>query len=244
MLPPPPPSLVAWRGAAFFQPRNIARIWSAVPKEASAKFVSALSAGVRSIGKQPWNMPKAAVRAKPSAAEPPKKRAAPSSGGGGRRLRSNSGSNNDGAAVTVGAEDGQLCSGQATDPPRSACGSSSGASGGGDAGPVAILRTFQGQFRLMARRGAPPQRGQPSWREDWRSMLLTTAAQHERFSGYINTSSYSMNSAHKSTPVSAPLKQVKPRWGRQALLYNLPTRMPAGSGRRLRRAPRGVHVTH
>jgi len=171
------------------------------------------------------NMPKAAMRAKPSAAEPPKKRAAPSSVSGGRRLRSNSGSNNDGAAVTVGAEEGQLCSGQATDPPRSACGSSGGASGGGDAGPVAILRTFHGQFRLMARR-APPERGEPSWREDWRSMLLTTAAQHERFSGYINTSSYSMNGAHKSTPVSAPLKQVKPQWARQALLYISPLGCP------------------
>ena len=241
---PPPPFTRRLEGGGLLPAQEYCADLERRSQRGKCEVCECSQRGVRSIGKQPWNMPKAAVRAKPSAAEPPKKRAAPSSGGGGRRLRSNSGSNNDGAVVTVGAEDGQLCSGQATDPPRSACGSSSGASGGGDAGPVAILRTFQGQFRLMARRGAPPQRGQPSWREDWRSMLLTTAAQHERFSGYINTSSYSMNSAHKSTPVSAPLKQVKPRWGRQALRYNLPTRMPAGSGRRLRRAPRGVHVTH
>ena len=137
-------------------------------------------------------MPKAAKRAAPTAAEHKKRpRDATSSG------------DNNGASSSLRTL-------------RSRGGGSSGSGGSGSGGvPVAILRTFHGQCRLMVR-GRPPMDGQPGFRDDWRSMLLTTAAQHESFAASIQAKSYSMNSAHTPAPISAPLKQAKPRWGQQA----------------------------
>ena len=84
MLPPPPFTRrlegggLSLSGAAFFQPRNIARIWSDVPKEASAKFVSpvsALSGGYAPLGSSRGTCPR--LQCVRSRALPSRPRSAP-----------------------------------------------------------------------------------------------------------------------------------------------------------------------
>ena len=75
---------------------------------------------------------------------------------------------------------------------------------------------FHGQIRLSA--GVrPPAAGQPAASRSWGSCLLTTQAQFGRFLEAVNCTTYSM-SGKGGAPILAPIKQARPKWGRQAVL--------------------------
>lgn len=104
----------------------------------------------------------------------------------------------------------------------------SDAGSGGDGWPqdVPILahNIFHGQLRLMA--GArPPMKGKPVGRMSWKSVLLTTQAQFDRFIDAVNDRTYSKTSGKGGAPIAVPIKRAKPLWGKQAVLAVI-TRSP------------------
>jgi hypothetical protein len=76
---------------------------------------------------------------------------------------------------------------------------------------VRIVKTFHGQLRLaIGGRSAPA--------HSWKSVLLTTQEQFDRFVGAINSTSYSKTSGKGGAPLAVPMKKAKPKWGKQAVL--------------------------
>ena len=83
---------------------------------------------------------------------------------------------------------------------------------------VTILQrnTFHGQLRIrVAMR--PPGSAQPGCLS-WKSVLLTTQAQFDKFIESVNLKSYSMTAGQGGKPITMPMKRAKPRWGEQAVL--------------------------
>ena len=83
---------------------------------------------------------------------------------------------------------------------------------------VTILQrnTFHGQLRIrVAMR--PPGDAQPGCLS-WKSVLLRTQAQFDKFIESINVKSYSMTAGQGGKPITVPMKRAKPRWDEQVVL--------------------------
>ena len=86
-----------------------------------------------------------------------------------------------------------------------------------DAVDVHIRDVFHGQLRLFAG-GRPPMAGQPAARMSWKSALLTTQPQFDKFVRSVNDTSYSKTSGKGGARLDEPVKRARPAWGRQAVL--------------------------